>query len=118
MVSTPSQSGTSAESLACDHLCRAGLSLVARNYRSPFGEIDLIMREGDATIFVEVRYRHSSRFGTPAETVNAQKQAKLRATAEHFLQQQRRLAGSPCRFDVVAIEGDAPARIHWLQNAF
>jgi len=115
---TKRDTGIAAESLAGDYLHRAGLVLVARNYRSPFGEIDLVMREGNTLVFVEVRYRQSSRFGTPAETVTAPKRAKIRATAEHFLQQRREWAQSPCRFDILAIEGNDPLRVDWLQNAF
>jgi len=116
--STTSESGTAAESLACDYLRQAGLVLVTRNYRSPYGEIDLVMRDGETLIFVEVRYRQSSRFGTPAETVNAAKQAKIRATAEHYLQLQRKWAQSPCRFDILAVEGSDSRQVRWLQNAF
>jgi len=76
------------------------------------------MRDGKTLVFVEERYRRSSRFGAPAETVDTRKQSKLRATAEHCLQQQGGHSQSACRFDVLAIEGEDPRRIHWLQNAF
>jgi putative endonuclease len=111
--------GDAAERLACDHLARHGLSLLVRNYRSPHGEIDLIMQAADTLVFVEVRYRRSAQFGTPAETVDARKQARLRATAEHFLQRHPRGCKSGCRFDIVAVSGEgADARLEWLQNAF
>jgi len=116
--STTSHSGTAAESLACDYLRQSGLVLVTRNYHSPYGEIDLVMCNGETLIFSQVRYRQSSRFDTPAETVNPAKQAKIRATAEHYLQQQRKWARSPCRFDILAIEGSDSPQVHWLQNAF
>ena len=118
MTHSRSQSGASAETLACDYLRDAGLDLVARNVRSRFGEIDLVMRDGATIVFVEVRYRRSNRYGAAAETIDARKQSRIRATAEQFLLRQPRLAQSPCRFDVLAVEGEGPVEIHWLQNAF
>src|SRR3990172_585823 len=87
--------GRKAEDIACARLQQAGLALTTRNYRSPFGEIDLVMQERDTLVFVEVRYRSSDVFGTPAETVDARKQARLRATAEHYLQNTPRAAKTP-----------------------
>ena len=112
--------GRDAEQMACAHLLKNGLTLEQRNYRSPYGEIDLIMREREALVFVEVRFRSSSRFGSPAETVDARKRAKLRATAEYYLQHVRRASNKPCRFDIVAISGNRPGdpTLHWLRNAF
>lgn len=111
--------GHNAEELACHRLQREGLRLSARNYRSPFGEIDLIMLERDTLVFVEVRYRSNADFGTPAETVDARKQARLRATAEHYLQNTPRASKKACRFDIVAITGNGEAgNFRWLQNVF
>ena len=113
------RAGQDGERAACRHLEQHGLQLLARNYRSPFGEIDLVMREGTELVFVEVRRRRSARFGTPAETVGADKQYRLRATAEHYLQHQPRGSQNPCRFDIVAITGEGhESRIEWLRNAF
>ena len=78
--------GHAAETMACRHLEMHGLKLLERNVRSPYGEIDLVMRDGVSLVFVEVRRRGSERFGTPAETVGPRKQQRLRATAEHYLQ--------------------------------
>ena len=116
--------GHNAEQQACEHLLRQGLQLLERNYRSRYGEIDLIMRQDNTLVFVEVRYRQSSRFGSPAETVDARKQAKIRATAEHYLQQHPQRAGVSCRFDVVAMAPASDATqaarytLHWLPDAF
>ena len=115
--------GHEAEQQACDHLQRQGLILVERNYRSPYGEIDLIMRHAGALVFVEVRYRKSVRFGSPAETVDRRKQMKIRATAEHYLQCHIQRAGVSCRFDVVALtsasgSGPESPKITWLRDAF
>jgi len=84
--------GNRAEATACDYLQRQGLKLVERNYLCKRGEIDLIMRDGQDTVFVEVRYRRSDRFGSSAESVDWRKQAKLLATAEHYLQQHPKAA--------------------------
>lgn len=106
--------GARAEALAADYLCRQGLTLLERNFRTRRGEIDLVMRDGDILVFVEVRYRASSRFGTPAETVDARKRRRLAAAAADYLKRHPTML--PCRFDVVAI--GAQDRIQWLKDAF
>ena len=111
--------GRNAEDVACVRLQQAGLALASRNYRSPYGEIDLVMQERDTLVFVEVRYRSSEDFGTPAETVDARKQARLRATAEHYLQHTPRASKKACRFDIVALTGNGEdGDFRWLQNVF
>lgn len=72
------------------------------------------MRDGGVLVFVEVRYRHSDRFGAPAETVDRRKQRRLATAAGHYLQSNPSVL--PCRFDVVAIGGQD--RIEWLKDAF
>ncbi|EMC3975612.1 YraN family protein [Enterobacter hormaechei] len=93
-----------------------GLRFVAANVRGRDGEIDLIMKDGQTIVFVEVRYRQSSRFGGAAASVTLAKQQKLLQTAHLWL---ARHNGSfdtvDCRFDVVAFTGNA---IDWLKNAF
>lgn len=111
--------GRAAEDLALAYLGDRGLTLVTRNFRCHAGEIDLILEQGSTLIFVEVRYRERSDFGTPAETVDARKRAKLRATAEYYLQQRRGGSKKACRFDIVAIHGHHTApTVEWLPNAF
>ena len=73
------------------------------------------MHDGEVLVFVEVRYRHSSAFGSPAETVDRRKQARLRAAASHYLV--KHAIDRPCRFDVVAVSG-GKAHIEWLRDAF
>lgn len=107
------RAGQEAEHLACQHLQAAGLKLVERNFHTRLGEIDLIMRQGDTLVFIEVRSRRSSRYGGAAASVDARKQLRLRRTAEQYLQRLRRVP--PCRFDVVTLEGD---RIDWITDAF
>jgi len=110
--------GRQAEDLARRHLGRNGLKFLQSNYRCPFGEIDLVMLDGDTIVFVEVRYRARADFGAPAETVDARKQGRLRATAAHFLQRERWASKKPCRFDIVAVTGAGTDSLRWLQNAF
>ncbi|GAB3092874.1 YraN family protein [Aestuariicella hydrocarbonica] len=93
------------EKQAEQFLTTRGLKLVARNYLCKLGEIDLIMRDRDHLVFVEVRYRKSTRFGSASETVDFRKQQKLIRTAQYYLQSHPQLGTPPCRFDVVAIQG-------------
>ena len=119
-MNTPAKlPGRDAEELACRYLVERGLQVTARNYRCPRGEIDLIMRDGDSVVFVEVRYRRSSRFGSGAETVDSRKQSRLIATAMHYLQANRNVAKHPARFDVVAVSpGDVRQSVQWIRDAF
>ncbi|MCU7811673.1 MAG: YraN family protein [Candidatus Thiodiazotropha sp. (ex Notomyrtea botanica)] len=110
------EQGRTAESSALKYLESRGLRLVARNYRSSGGEIDLIMQQNDSLVFIEVRYRKSSRFGTAVESVTPSKQRKLLLTAGHYLQEKGSQA--PCRFDVVGISGKNQTEIEWIQDAF
>ena len=92
--------------------------MVARNYRCRHGEIDLVMRDGSAIAFVEVRLRGRTDYGTGAQSVDARKQARLVSSAEHFLQRRANLF-SECRFDVVSIlEVNDTYRLQWIRNAF
>lgn len=114
---TTKQTGDAAEEQALQHLQRAGLRLLERNYRTPGrggGEIDLILRDGDGTlVFVEVRRRASARQGGAAASVGVTKQRRIIFAARHYLL--RWGAPPPCRFDVVALEA---GELHWLKAAF
>ena len=119
-TTTRQTTGQSAEDRAWAHLQRAGLSLVARNYRvargpnARGGEIDLICRERDGTlVFVEVRARADSRHGGAAASVSASKRASLVFAAQRFIA--ALAVVPPCRFDVVAIDGE---ELQWLKAAF
>ena len=96
------------------------MTLIERNYRCRFGEIDLIMREPGCLVFVEVRYRGSASFSSPLLTVDARKQAKIRRSASAWLASRPHFADESVRFDVVAIAGttDAPLTIQWVRDAF
>lgn len=109
--------GAAAEALACHYLQAHGLILEARNFRCREGELDLIMRDGARLVFIEVRSRCYSRYGTPAESVTLAKQRRLLRAAAIYLQQ--RQIDPPCRFDVVSILqfADKP-QLEWIQDAF
>lgn len=109
------QQGQAAEERACRYLQQQGLELIERNYRCRQGEIDLIMRDGRCTVFVEVRSRRSAAFGGAAESVGHVKQARVIAAASHYLQRHAVLAQHPARFDVIAITADA---LEWFKDAF
>lgn len=105
------RAGQSGEDDALDHLVLHGLSLVERNFRCKGGEIDLIMRDGDGLVFVEVRRRASRSHGGAAASVTPAKQKRMIRAAQFYLLRYRRLPR--CRFDVVAIDGQ---ELSWLRN--
>ena len=112
--------GRDAERLAGQYLKREGLISVARNFSCRLGEIDLIMRDEDCLVFVEVRYRTSNRFSRAGQTVDIYKQRKLIRTAAFFLAKRPQYANSVVRFDVVAIDADDRGNktIEWIKDAF
>jgi putative endonuclease len=119
VLRNPLTIGRSGEQSAERFLCRKGMAVVARNYRCPQGEIDLVMRDGDTLVFVEVRQRASTAYGSPLETVSAAKQRKLTAAAQHFLLSQKISSRQALRFDVIGIvSGDAGETMDWIANAF
>ncbi len=111
------QVGRQWEKRAESFLRRHGLTVIDRNVHSRWGEIDLIMRDGDQLVFVEVRYRTSPNYGSAADSVTFAKQQRLMKSAEYYLQRHRHSA-NPCRFDVVSIQGGRKPEIQWIKNAF
>jgi putative endonuclease len=112
--------GDAAEARALDHLQRQGLTLVERNYRvargprARGGEIDLVLRTREGTlVFCEVRARAGTAHGGAAASIGAAKQRALVYAARHYLS--RFATPPPCRFDVVAVDGE---RLEWLRGAF
>ena len=103
--------GAAAEARALTFLQQQGLTLVEQNFYCRWGEIDLILRDQETLVFVEVRQRSSARFGGAAASVSAGKQAKLWRTAEVYLQRIRRIP--VCRFDLIAIDGD---QLEWMRH--
>lgn len=110
-----SADGARGEALAAAFLERQGLAIVARNVRSRFGEIDLVARDGEALVFVEVRLRRSSAFGGAAASITAAKRERLVKAAEGYLARLDRVP--PCRFDAVLLDDLAEGRIEWVRNA-
>jgi putative endonuclease len=111
--------GAAFEQRACNELERAGLKLLARNYTTRYGELDLVMRDGDMVVFVEVRHRLRAGYGDAAASITAAKQMKLIQTAQLWLSAHPQHAQRACRFDVVSYDGPADqARMNWLRGAF
>lgn len=108
--------GSDAEQLAASYLLRQQLILVEQNYSCRFGEIDLIMRENETLVFVEVRMRSSDVFGGAAASITATKQKKLLRTARHYIA--GRKAEPACRFDVVLLSGTNGRDVEWIKDAF
>lgn len=103
------------EQLAADFLEAKGYQIVERNFYAPQGEIDLIARDGACLVFVEVRYRTTLRGGHPLETVNAQKQKRIRSAARWYFLKRGLGEDTACRFDVVGILKEELVHV---ENAF
>lgn len=115
--------GAAIEAAARAHLVCAGLREVAANANYRFGELDLVMLEGNGAtltlVFVEVRYRRDIRFGGGAASVDANKRRKIVHAAQAFLATHPNYGQMACRFDVVEADGDpASPRFRWLRDAF
>ena len=107
--------GINAELIAARYLEQRGLKLLTQNYRCPFGEIDLVMRDKDVLVFVEVRLRRNTSFGGAAFSITEAKRARISRTAEHYLQRHGNVA---CRFDVILMREVEANTVEWLVNAF
>jgi putative endonuclease len=109
--------GSAIERLAAQWLQQQGLTLVASNHHVKGGELDLIMRDQDILVFIEVKHRTTTRYGHPLEMVNAQKRRRLIRTAALYIAHHR--VSSPCRFDILAITGMPPVlEFQWEKAAF
>ena len=106
--------GEKAEEQAYNFLITKGFKPVFRNYRCKLGEIDLIMEDDKALVFIEVRYRKTDKFGSALESITAKKQSRIIAATQCYLAANR--TDQPVRFDVVAISGDNS--LNWVRNAF
>lgn len=107
--------GRAAEDAAAAYLAARGMKLLARNFRTRRGELDLVCEDGDAIVFVEVRSRAAPSHGSAAESVDARKRARVIAAASEYLQRHGWTDRRPARFDVVALSG---ATVDWLRDAF
>lgn len=120
MSETPTarEAGAAHERAAAEWLRRAGLAIVARNVSCRHGEIDIVARDGEVLVFVEVRYRLHRDFGGALASVDARKQARIALAARWYLSQNPREARRACRFDVLALGGAGPYEFHWERAAF
>lgn len=109
------QQGRESEDQAQHYLCQHGLSIIEENFRCKCGEIDLIMRDGDTLVFIEVRYRKSNIFGGALQSIGTNKQRRIRQTAMFYLQQHRLFEKTAARFDVLAMSAND---IQWIKGAF
>lgn len=122
MIRNAREQGQDAEHACCRYLQQQGLKLLARNYHGRRGELDLVMRDRNTVVFVEVRYRRNMAFGGALESITSTKQQKLRFTAEQYLQQETDLTNG--RFDVVGMtrkvqnNGAESYTFEWIKNAF
>ncbi|MBD0253299.1 MAG: YraN family protein [Rubrobacter sp.] len=115
---TSQSSGAWGENLALRYLTRRGYTLVERNYRTRYGEIDLIVRKDDALVFVEVKLRRGTGFGDPLEAVTLRKQSAIRSLATHYISD-RNPTFDTLRFDAIGILASADkVRIRHVQDAF
>jgi len=115
--SNPRQRGQLVEQATARWLAERGLTLVASNRHAKGGEIDLIMRDGETLVFVEVRHRQRQDYGHPLETVTAAKQRRIIKAARFYLHTQR--LSCPCRFDVVGVTGShSELEFDWIRAAF
>ena len=110
--------GKSGEDLACRELQRRGYAIVARRFRVRGGELDIVARDGQVLVFIEVKTRAGRQFGSAAEAVTVVKQRRLAELANEYLMRHH-VSGCPCRFDVVSIHFSAGSpTIEIIQNAF
>lgn len=110
--------GIRGENRAVAELERRGYAVVARRYRTRHGEIDIVARDGETIVFVEVKAKEGTDFGTGAEAVTVRKQRRIISMAVDYLARNR-LTSSPCRFDVVAIDGIGDdATVTYYRGAF
>lgn len=120
MKGTRRRAGEAGERAAADYLQRLGYRILVRNYRSRLGELDMVALDGSCVVFVEVKARSSAGFGTAEESVSATKRRRLARLAGEFLSRMG-MAGSDCRFDVVAVDMDEnanPLAIRVIRDAF
>jgi len=110
--------GILGENIACAELTQRGYAILERRYRTRYGEIDIVARDGEVTVFVEVKTRDGNDFGDGAEAVTPWKQRRIAKMAVDFLARHR-LHDRPCRFDVVAVDvSGGTTRVDIYTHAF
>jgi len=116
----PAEVGRRGEDLACKLLKKRKYKVLERNVRGHYGEIDIVARQGDCTVFVEVRTRTSDEYGTPEESITPRKRKKLVACALDYIALHEKLHDAPWRIDVVGVELDQdglPSRADIIESA-
>ena len=113
----PARPGQIAEDLAACFPERHGLAVLTRNYRCRSGEVDLVCRERNVIVFVEVRLRRNTNYGGAAASITLTKQRRIILAAEHYLTNELRREAD-CRFDCILLDGLCDAAIEWLRDAF
>jgi putative endonuclease len=119
MLNSRQNLGQDGEDIAVECLCKNGYRILTRNYRSRYGEIDIIAKKREVLVFIEVKTRKGKGYGSPAAAVNQRKQRQISRTAQYYLAEHN-LFDTPARFDVVAIVID-PGQIPLVEiivNAF
>ena len=112
------QSGQAAERLASQYLQDRGLRLIDQNVHCRGGELDLVMRDGDTLVVVEVRSRAPGALCSAEESISAAKRRRIVLATRHFLARHPRLASSAVRFDLVAISPGGDNELRWIEAAF
>lgn len=107
-----SRLGKKGEDMACTFLENKGFVLVKKNFRCRKGEVDLIMKDHEILVFIEVKYRSSGHFGSPIEAIDTKKQEKLLDVSRYYLYTQA--YEGPLRFDAVGIQKHANG--HWIEH--
>ena len=118
MLTPTQQYGKESETLAVRYLEKQGYRIIERNYRTRYGEIDIIAKDGDTLVFVEVKARSTGKFGDPKWAITWKKKKKISMVALYWLKRTRQV-GKKARFDVVSIRSDAEdSGIELVKNAF
>lgn len=116
---TARELGQNAEDMACNHLKQKGFEIVSKNYRALRGEVDIICKDRDDWVFVEVKARSSNRFGGAASAIPRSKQEQVAKVASHYLMANGLFGEVACRFDVVLVDAGArPYQVTHIPNAF
>lgn len=110
--------GAEYEEVACNYLKELGYTIIEKNYRNRIGEIDIVAKDNDFYVFVEVKYRKNNNFGTPFEAVDYRKQNRIRNVARGYLYEKHISQYTMVRFDVVGITSENGTKIELLKNAF
>ena len=109
------QIGSKYEQLAADYLKKQGYCIVERNYYTPYGEIDIIAKQDEVLVFVEIKYRSNRRYGAATDAVDHRKQWRISKSAMYYYAYHGYEEQRPCRFDVITVQGSAVTHI---QDAF